>query len=42
MKIFLKELKFPSTSHTYVKDITDEVNQAVKKSDTKNGFAIVK
>ena len=41
MKTFLKELKFPSTGHTYVKDITDEINRAIEKSDTKNGFVIV-
>lgn len=41
MKTYLKELKFPSTRHTYVKDITDKVNEAIKKSDTKNGFIIV-
>jgi thiamine phosphate synthase YjbQ (UPF0047 family) len=41
MSIFLKELKFPSTTHTYIKDITNDVNLAVRKSGTKNGFVIV-
>lgn len=41
MKAFLKELKFPSTKHTYIKDITSEVNSAIKKAGVKNGFAIV-
>lgn len=41
MKTYLKELKFPSTEHTYIKDITSEVNKSVKKSGVKNGFVIV-
>lgn len=41
MKTYLKELKFPSTTHTYIKDITSEVNSVVKKSGIKNGFVIV-
>jgi len=41
MKIFLKELKFPSTIHTYIKDITPEVNKAIKRSKIKNGFVLV-
>lgn len=41
MQTFLKELKFPSTTHTYIKDITNEVNKAIKKADAKNGFVIV-
>jgi thiamine phosphate synthase YjbQ (UPF0047 family) len=41
MKIYLKELKFPSTVNTYIKDITKDVNAAVKKSKVKNGFVIV-
>lgn len=41
MNNYLKELKFPSTKHTYIKDITDEVNSNIKKSKTKNGFVIV-
>lgn len=41
MKAFLKELKFPSTRHTYIKDITDEINKAIEKSKVKNGFVCV-
>lgn len=41
MKSYLKELKFPSEKHTYIKDITDKVNSAIKKSGAKNGFVIV-
>ncbi|MCL4418164.1 MAG: YjbQ family protein [Actinobacteria bacterium] len=41
MKAFLKELKFPSTKHTYIKDITDDVNATIKNSGAKNGFVIV-
>lgn len=41
MKAFLKELKFPSTVHTYIKDITEDVNLSIKKSKAKNGFVIV-
>jgi len=38
MKAFLKQLKFPSTKHTYIKDITADVNQAIKKAKVKEGF----
>src|SRR3989344_3757056 len=41
MEVFLKELKFPSTIHTYIKDITDDVNKVIKKSKAKQGFVIV-
>ena len=41
MKTFLKELKFPSVNHTYIKDITGEVNSAIKKSKIGQGFVIV-
>lgn len=41
MKVFLKELKFPSTIHTYIKDITDDVNKAIKKIKMEQGFVIV-
>lgn len=41
MKAYLKELKFPSTKHTYIKDITADVNATIKKSGAKNGFVIV-
>jgi len=39
--VFLKELKFKSTKHTYIRDITDIVNKSIKKASIKNGFAIV-
>jgi thiamine phosphate synthase YjbQ (UPF0047 family) len=41
MKTYLKELKFPSIDHTYVKDITSEVNEAIEKSKTVQGFVFV-
>lgn len=41
MKAFLKELKFPSIEHTYLKDITSDINQAIKKSKVKEGFVFV-
>lgn len=41
MIAYLKELKFKSTTHTYIKDITLEVEKAIKKSKTKDGFAFV-
>lgn len=39
--MFLKELKFDSTKHTYIKDITEIVNATVKKSKVKYGFVVV-
>lgn len=41
MRIFLKEIKFDSIEHTYIKDVTDMVNEVIKKTKTKQGFAIV-
>ena len=41
MKTFLKELKFDSTDHTYIKNITEEVKSLVKKTKMKNGFVLV-
>ncbi len=41
MKVFLKELKFSSTKHSYLKDITGKVNQAIKKSKVTVGFVLV-
>src|SRR3989344_1478255 len=41
MKIYLKELKFPSLKHTYLQDITDEVNKAVKKAKVEDGFCYI-
>ena len=41
MKVFLKELKFPSTIHTYIKNITEDVNGAIKKAKAQHGFVIV-
>ncbi len=40
-KAYLKELKFPSPVHTYIKDITDTVNSAIKKAKVKQGFVVV-
>lgn len=41
MKIYLKELKFPSTKHSYLQDITAEVNKAIKKAKVEEGFVYV-
>ena len=41
MKTYLKELKFDSTNHTYIKNITKDVQALVEKSKTKNGFALI-
>lgn len=41
MKAYLKELKFDSTQHTYIKNITDEVRSVIEKSKAKNGFIVV-
>lgn len=41
MIAYLKELKFPSTEHTYIKDITGEVNGAIKKAKAQQGFVFV-
>lgn len=40
-KAYLKELKFPSTTHTYFKDITEELNNLIKKIEVENGYMIV-
>lgn len=41
MKVFLKELEFPSTKHTYILDITKDINRAIKKSGVQAGFVFV-
>lgn len=41
MKSYLKELKFDSTKHTYIKNVTEIVNQVIKKTKTKQGFAVI-
>lgn len=41
MNIYLKELKFPSTKHTYIQDITDTINAAIKKSTITDGFVFI-
>lgn len=41
MKLFLKELKFPSKKHTYIKDITHEVHQAIKQAKVEEGLVLV-
>lgn len=38
MKVYLKEIKFPSTKHTYIRDITGEVNKVIKKAGVTDGF----
>ncbi|MBI2012304.1 YjbQ family protein [Candidatus Curtissbacteria bacterium] len=41
MKAFLKEIKFPSTKHTYILDITGDINRAIKKTGVEQGFVFV-
>jgi len=41
MKVYLKELKFPSTIHTYIRNITPEINRAIKTAKIKSGFVLV-
>lgn len=41
MQAFLKELKFESKKHTYIENITKIVNEAIKKSKIKQGFAFI-
>lgn len=41
MLIYLKELKFSSTKHTYLQDITSDVNQAIKKAKVEDGFCYI-
>lgn len=41
MKMFLQQLTFPSTTTTYIKDITDTVQLAITKSQTKNGHVMI-
>ena len=39
--MYLHEIKFDSTEHTYVKDITKVINGVIKKTKTTQGFAVV-
>ena len=39
--MFLHEIKFDSTVTTYIKDITQAVNNLIKKTKTKQGFVLV-
>ena len=41
MRAFLKELKFESTKPTYILDITEDINKAIKKTSVKQGFVFV-
>lgn len=41
MKIYLKELKFPSVKHTYLQDITTDINEAISKTGVEVGFCYV-
>ena len=41
MKAYLKELRFPSIDHTYIKNITKKVNDVVGKSKINNGFILI-
>lgn len=40
-KAYLKEIKFPSTVHTYIHDITDQVNDVVKQCGAQYGLVVV-
>jgi len=41
VKAFLKEIKFPSTVHTYFLDITNDINEAITKAKAQEGFVFV-
>lgn len=41
MKAYLKEIKFPSTKHTYILDITEKINRAIKTAKVVEGFVFV-
>lgn len=41
MKAYLKELKFPSTKHTYIEDITEKVNETISQAGIDCGFVIL-
>lgn len=41
MKVYLKEIKFPSTEYARFYNLTDEVKKAVKKSKVKQGLVVV-
>lgn len=41
MKVYLKQIKFESKKHTYFKDITEEVNHAIKLALVDQGFCLV-
>lgn len=41
MKVYLKEIRFPSTKHTAFRNITNEVKEAVKKVGEKVGIVVV-
>jgi thiamine phosphate synthase YjbQ (UPF0047 family) len=40
-KVYLKEIKFPSTDYSYFKNLTDEVKAVVEKSKVQLGFVLV-
>ena len=41
MRAFLKELKFKSRKPTYLLDITENINKAIRKVSVKQGFVFV-
>lgn len=41
MKAYLKEIKFPSTDYAKFYNLTEEVKEAVKKSQVKQGIVVV-
>src|SRR5436190_255204 len=41
MKAYLKEIKFTSTVHSYLKDITPEIVAGIKKAAVSEGMCII-
>jgi thiamine phosphate synthase YjbQ (UPF0047 family) len=41
MKAYLKEIKFPSTVHSYLKDITPEIVSGIQKANVSEGMCII-
>lgn len=40
-KVYLKEINFPSTKHTYIQDITEQINELIKKAGVQQGYVVV-
>ncbi len=39
--VFLKQFSFPSTIHTYIRDITQDARETIQKSQTTEGFMLI-